>query len=53
MTLETIEVWRAWLDGADEKVQFNVYPGEDVVEAGASALGVRVSEAVNVERVRA
>lgn len=53
MSIESHEAWQAWLDGADDRsVQFNVYPGEDVVEAGASALGVPVSEAVNVERMR-
>ena len=46
------EKWEAWIDGnRDEAVQFEVCEGEDVVEAGASALDVEVSEYLNVARV--
>ena len=42
------------IDGArDDSVIFSVYPGEDIVEAGARALGVCVSEALNTKQVTA
>ena len=53
ITSEDFEVWEAWLDGQrDDAVEFLV-PMEgtaDVAEMGASALGVGVSEALNVSR---
>lgn len=48
------EVWEAWEDGKrDEAQQFLVPEGGffDVAEAGARALGVEVSESLNVARV--
>lgn len=51
--LDFAEVWYAWEDGDDEKVEFLVPldgAAHDVAELGASALGVDVSEALNVER---
>jgi hypothetical protein len=48
------DTYEAWIDGArDDSVIFSVYPGEDIVEAGASALGVCVSEALNTKQVTA
>jgi hypothetical protein len=47
------ETWIAWLDGKrDEAVTFEVPLGGtfDVAEAGAAALGVDVSENLNVQR---
>ena len=47
-----VQTWEAWLDGErDQSVLFTVYPNEEVVEAGASALNVRVTESLNVLRV--
>lgn len=52
--LDWAEVWTAWEDGArDDAVTFLVpLNGEafDVADAGAQALGVDVSERLNVER---
>lgn len=48
------EVWEAWLDGRrDEAERFLVPEGGtfDVAEAGARALGVEISEELNVARV--
>lgn len=48
------EVWKAWVDGKrDEAVEFLVPEGAtfDVAAAGADALGVDVSESLNVQRV--
>lgn len=48
------EVWEAWEDGKrDEAERFLVPLGGtfDVAQAGADALGVEVSEALNVARV--
>jgi hypothetical protein len=48
-----VQTWEAWIDGErDDSVLFTVYIGEDVVEAGASALNVRVSESLNVRKVQ-
>ena len=47
------ETWEAWLDGKrDEAVEFQVPVGGtfDVAAAGAQALGVEVSEELNVAR---
>jgi hypothetical protein len=52
MSNET-ETWLAWIDGNKyDAVEFEAPVGGafDVAEAGASALGVEVSEALNVER---
>ena len=51
---EEIEAWEAWEDGArDDAVRFIVPAGGvvDIAEAGAAALGVDVSERLNVARV--
>jgi len=54
LAIEELEVWEAWIDGSrDDAVRFSVSPGEDVVQAGASALNVAVSEELNVARVAA
>lgn len=49
-----IEIWHAWEDGAEgDKVEFLVPldgAAHDVAALGASALGVDVSETLNVER---
>ena len=48
------EAWDAWEDGArDDAVRFIVPAGGgvDIAEAGAAALGVDVSEQLNVARV--
>lgn len=48
------ETWEAWLDGKrDAAVTFEVPLGGtyDVVGAGADALGIDVSEDLNVQRV--
>ena len=51
-TNNRLEIWEAWVDGErDQSVLFTTYPGEDVAEAGASALNVRVTESLNVLRV--
>jgi hypothetical protein len=48
------DTYEAWIDGArDDSVVFSVHPGEDAVEAGASALGVQVSEGLNIQKVTA
>lgn len=52
--LDWSEVWEAWEDGQREgAVRFLVPLGGtfDVAESGASALGVEVSEVLNVARV--
>lgn len=52
--LDFSEVWQAWLDGQkDDAERFFVPLGgtADVAELGANALGVDVSEALNVARV--
>ena len=51
---EDVEAWEAWEDGArDDAVRFIVPAGGvvDIAEAGAAALGVDVSERLNVARV--
>lgn len=51
---EETEEWEAWGDGArDDAVRFIVPAGGvvDIAEAGAAALGVDVSERLNVARV--
>ena len=51
---EEVEAWEAWEDGArDDAVRFIVPAGGvvDIAEAGAAALGVDVSERLNVARV--
>ncbi len=51
---EETEEWEAWEDGArDDAVRFIVPAGGvvDIAEAGAAALGVDVSERLNVARV--
>ena len=51
---EEVEAWEAWEDGArDDAVRFIVPAGGgvDIAEAGAAALGVDVSEQLNVARV--
>ena len=51
---EDVEAWEAWEDGArDDAVSFIVPAGGvvDIAEAGAAALGVDVSERLNVARV--
>lgn len=48
------EVWQAWEDGhKDDAVRFLVPQSgtHDVAEAGANALGVEVSESLNVARM--
>ena len=53
--MEERETWRAWLDGAkDSAVEFFVPRAgfADVAALGAQALGVDVSAALNVERVK-
>lgn len=52
--LDFAEVWQAWEDGArDEAVEFLVpeHGGVDVAALGAAALGVDVSESLNVARI--
>lgn len=50
--VEDADTYEAWIDGErDESVIFHAYPGEDIVAAGASALGVPVSDFLNTERV--
>lgn len=52
--LNFVEVWKAWIDGCeDDAVLFNVPECDsvDIAEAGAAALGVEISEALNVQRV--
>ena len=47
------ETWIAWLDGKrDEAVEFQapIAGTYDVASAGAAALGIDVSESLNVER---
>ena len=52
--VEDADTYEAWIDGErDESVIFRAYPGEDIVAAGASALGVPVSDFLNTERVTA
>ena len=49
-----IEIWEAWIDGdRDNAERFSVPAGGmvDIAEAGAAALGVEVSESLNVVRV--
>ena len=51
---EDVEAWEAWEDGArDDAVRFIVPAGGvvDIAEVGAAALGVDVSERLNVARV--
>ena len=51
---EDVEAWEAWEDGArDDAVRFIIPAGGvvDIAEAGAAALGVDVSERLNVDRV--
>lgn len=51
---QEFEIWQAWLDGKkDEAEMFRVPVGgvHDVAALGADALGVDVSEALNVARV--
>ena len=51
---EDVEAWEAWEDGArDDAVRFIIPAGGvvDIAEAGAAALGVDVSERLNVARV--
>ena len=51
---EETEEWEAWEDGArDDAVRFIIPAGGvvDIAEAGAAALGVDVSERLNVDRV--
>ncbi len=43
------EAWEAWEDGCD-KVEFFLPDGVNPVDEGARALGVDVSEALNVRR---
>lgn len=43
------EEWEAWEDGGEE-VAFFLADGDNPVEEGARALGVDVSEALNVKR---
>jgi hypothetical protein len=47
-----VEAWEAWEDGG-ERVKFFAAMGGtlDIAQAGAAALGVDVTEALNVERV--
>ena len=48
------EMWEAWIDGDREgAVRFDVPVGGtcDIADAGAAALGVDVSEALNVARI--
>lgn len=50
---ETNETWLAWIDGfEDQAVEFSVPVAGtyDVAQAGADALGVAVSEQLNVAR---
>lgn len=52
--LDFSEVWQAWIDGArEEAVEFLVPLAgtTDVAERGANALGVEVSEELNVDRI--
>lgn len=52
--LDFSEVWQAWLDGQkDDAERFFVPLGgtADVAELGAQALGVDVSESLNVARI--
>ena len=50
---EEFEVWKAWIDGAKSDAETFLVPVggvHDVAAMGASALGVDVSEALNVAR---
>jgi len=48
-----VEAWKAWVDGSNVEVEFfaPVDGNFDIAEAGARALGIEVSEELNVERV--
>ena len=47
------EIWEAWEDGAAERESFRVEAGAaaDIAEEAARALGVEVSERLNVRRI--
>jgi hypothetical protein len=49
-----VEAWEAWVDGQrDGAVEFHAPVGGafDIAEAGAAALGVEISEELNVQRI--
>ena len=52
--INEVEVWEAWVDGKrDEAVRFLVSKGAyDIASAGADALGVELSDSINVQRHR-
>ena len=53
--INEVEVWEAWVDGKrDEAVRFLVSKGGayDIASAGADALGVELSDSINVQRHR-